>query len=104
MAPRLERAEDGGWPEPGKVGEQTRVCGEHAAVVARVGDEQEEVVRRVIAELQPDPSLDSLRVAQPHLELDRRAFAPTANLGVPGPLFGSMGSRRQRDLGPKSKR
>jgi hypothetical protein len=104
MLARLERGDDPRGPQPMQIGEQVGPLAQDGAVGPRVGDEQQEVVARIVSALERDSPLLGLRVVQPHLQLDRRSLSASAHVGVPGSPFQATLDCWQRNFSPVHER
>ncbi len=101
MPPLAQRVEHRRPAEPRAAGQQRRIVAQRTSVRSCVGNNQQEVVDWVVAQLEMELTLESLTVADAHLHLERRAAPVTGQLSVPRSLFGNAaGALRQRHLCP----
>ena len=88
-------------PEAAQLG----VFAEDPPVAAGRGHDQQEVIDRVVAQLEQDAPFQRLGVMQPHLHFDCRPLRVIAQVGVPGAELGRpVRTLREWDLGPMAER
>lgn len=104
MVARLDRSVDVAGTQARQIPEQALEFRDHAPVVPRAGDEHQEMVRRIIPSLQVVPAPNRLNVADPHLELDRRALSTADEHRIPRPLIRPAVAPRKPDFDRISQR
>ena len=92
MPPGLERGADCARTQTRKVLEEHCELAKYLAVVASIGNQQEEALGRIVAALQVDPATHCLHIAEAHLELHCGALATTEDHGVPCPPLPTFAS------------
>ncbi len=70
----------------------------------RIGHDQDEPIRWVVAALEREASLQRLTIAETHLELNGGSRVRASDHRVPGPELGTERQRRKRNLGSVSER
>jgi len=80
-------SENRGPSEPWQVQEELWVIGKDAPVRPRVGNDQDESIRRILASLQTKAALQSLSIPDSHFDLDGRTHRVAFDDSVPSPEF-----------------
>jgi hypothetical protein len=100
VSPGRERCLNGRRAQPRQIGKEALEFGKNPPIVSRVGNQEQEVLRRVVAPLEIDPSSKRLDVAQSHLKLNRAALVPAFQHGIPCALFRPISPRWKRRFDP----
>ena len=90
MLTGLQGGQNSTRPEAGEVGPEVGVLRMDAPVCPRIGEDEQEAVRRVVAQFHRVTPDGCLNVSKPHLELDRTAFAVSKDQRVPSTQLGRL--------------
>ncbi|HUR16018.1 MAG TPA: hypothetical protein VMZ33_01920 [Candidatus Limnocylindrales bacterium] len=105
MPPRREEFGNHPQRETRQIREERGILSQDQPVVARVCEQQQEVVDWVVAPLQVQPALECLGVVETHFQLDGCTQAESRDHRVSGTLLeGALRRLRKRNLGVEGER